>query len=73
MMIVSKYVFMDVVGLDGLKIQLDGSRIAASAVQAIGFIGVGVVVVKKSYYPAKSLRFVILIVDQLQFVAGFFV
>ncbi len=47
MMIVSKYAFIDVVGLDGLKIQLDGSRIAASAVQAIGFIGVGVVVVKK--------------------------
>ncbi len=47
MMIVSKYAFMDIVGLDGMKIQLDGSRIAASAVQAIGFIGVGVVVVKK--------------------------
>lgn len=47
MMIVSKYAFMDIVGLDGMKIQLDGSRIAASVVQAIGFIGAGVIYIRK--------------------------
>lgn len=47
MMIVSKYAFMDIVGLNGMKIQLDGSRIAASVVQAIGFIGAGVIYIRK--------------------------
>lgn len=47
MMIVSKYAFMDIVGFDGMKIQLDGSRIAASVVQAIGFIGAGVIYIRK--------------------------
>ncbi|MCR4676383.1 MAG: MgtC/SapB family protein, partial [Sphaerochaetaceae bacterium] len=47
MMIVSKYGFMDIVGLDGLRLQVDGSRIAASVVQAIGFIGAGVIYIRK--------------------------
>ncbi|MCR5761318.1 MAG: MgtC/SapB family protein [Sphaerochaetaceae bacterium] len=47
MMIVSKYAFMDIVGLDGLRLQTDGSRIASSVVQAIGFIGAGVIYIRK--------------------------
>lgn len=45
MMIVSKYGFMDVVVID--SIQLDASRIAAGVVSAIGFLGAGVIFIKK--------------------------
>ncbi len=47
MMIVSKYGFMDVVGIEGLRLQADGSRIASSVVQAIGFIGAGVIYIRR--------------------------
>ena len=45
MMIVSKYGFWDVVGMKGIT--LDVSRIAAGVVTAIGFLGAGVIFVKK--------------------------
>ncbi|MCR5732565.1 MAG: MgtC/SapB family protein [Sphaerochaetaceae bacterium] len=45
MVIVSKYGFFDVVIYN--SIQLDASRIASSVVQAIGFIGAGVIFVRK--------------------------
>ena len=45
MMIVSKYGFFDVVGIDGIS--LDASRIAAGVVTAIGFLGAGVIFVRK--------------------------
>ena len=45
MMIVSKYGFFDVVGYEGIS--LDASRIAAGVVSAIGFLGTGVIFVRK--------------------------
>lgn len=45
MMIVSKYGFFDVIGYDGIS--LDASRIAAGVVTAIGFLGAGVIFVRK--------------------------
>lgn len=45
LMVVSKYGFFDVIGFDSISI--DASRIASTAVSAIGFIGVGVIFVKK--------------------------
>ena len=45
MMIVSKYGFFDVVMVDGL--QADVSRIAAGVVSAIGFIGGGVIFIRR--------------------------
>ena len=45
MMIVSKYGFFDVVMIDGL--QADVSRIAAGVVSAIGFIGGGVIFIRR--------------------------
>lgn len=47
MMIVSKYGFMDVVGIDGLRLQVDPSRIAAGVVTAIGFLSVGVIFTRR--------------------------
>lgn len=47
MMIVSKYGFMDVVGLDGLRLSADASRIAHGVVSAIGFLGAGVIFVRR--------------------------
>lgn len=47
MMIVSKYGFMDVVTLTNLKIQADASRIAQGVVTAIGFLGAGVIFVRR--------------------------
>ncbi|MGP1508031.1 MAG: MgtC/SapB family protein [Sphaerochaeta sp.] len=47
MMIISKYAFFDVVSFTNYKIQLDASRIAASVIQAIGFLGAGVIFVRK--------------------------
>ena len=45
MMIVSKYGFHDILGLTGVG--MDPSRIAAGAVTAIGFLGAGVIFVRK--------------------------
>ena len=45
LMVVSKYGFFDVLSYD--SIDIDASRIASTAVSAIGFIGVGVIFVKK--------------------------
>ena len=45
MVIVSKYGFFDVISIDGISI--DASRIAASAVSAVGFIGTGVIFVRR--------------------------
>ena len=45
MMIVSKYGFFDVIVVDGIS--LDASRIAAGVVTAIGFIGGGVIYIRK--------------------------
>lgn len=44
MMIVSKYGFFDVLSVDGISV--DASRIAASVVSAIGFLGAGVIFVR---------------------------
>ena len=45
MMVVSKYGFMDVLNLN--SVSLDASRIAAGVVTAIGFLGAGVIFVRK--------------------------
>ncbi len=45
MMIISKYAFMDIVYLS--SVQVDASRVAAGVVQAIGFLGAGVIFVRK--------------------------
>ena len=45
MMLVSKYGFFDVMGLDGAGV--DVSRLASGVVSAIGFLGVGVIFVRK--------------------------
>lgn len=45
MMVISKYAFMDIVYLQ--SVQVDASRVAAGVVQAIGFLGAGVIFVKK--------------------------
>lgn len=47
MMIISKYAFFDIVTLEGVRLQADGSRIASAVVQAIGFIGAGVIFIRK--------------------------
>ena len=47
MMIVSKYGFMDVVGIDGLRLSADASRVAHGVISAIGFLGAGVIFVKR--------------------------
>ena len=45
MVIVSKYGFFDVIGIDGISI--DAGRIAAATVSAVGFIGTGVIFVRR--------------------------
>lgn len=47
MMVVSKYGFMDVVGIEGLRLSADASRIAHGVVSAIGFLGAGVIFVRR--------------------------
>lgn len=47
MMIVSKYGFMDVVSIDGLRLSADASRVAHGVISAIGFLGAGVIFVKR--------------------------
>ncbi len=45
MMVVSKYGFFDVVTLEGIS--LDASRVAASVVSGVGFLGAGMIFVRK--------------------------
>lgn len=45
MIIISKYGFLDIVYLS--SVQVDASRLAAGVVQAIGFLGAGVIFVKR--------------------------
>ncbi len=45
MMVISKYAFMDVLFLESIKV--DASRVAGGVVSAIGFLGAGVIFVKK--------------------------
>ena len=47
LMIVSEYGFMDVVSIDGVRLTSDAGRIAASVIQSIGFLGAGVIFVRK--------------------------
>jgi putative Mg2+ transporter-C (MgtC) family protein len=47
MMIVSKYGFLDVVSIDGLRLSADASRVAHGVISAIGFLGAGVIFVKR--------------------------
>lgn len=47
MMIISKYAFFDIVILTDYKIQVDAARVAAGVVQAIGFLGAGIIFVRK--------------------------
>jgi Uncharacterized membrane protein len=46
MMIISKYGFFDILGIDD-SLRVDASRVAAGVVQAIGFLGAGVIFVRK--------------------------
>jgi len=47
MMMISKYAFFDIVVLTQYKIQVDAARIAAGVVQAIGFLGAGIIFIRK--------------------------
>lgn len=47
MMLVSKYGFFDVVSIEGIRLQADVSRIAHGVVSAIGFLGAGVIFVRR--------------------------
>lgn len=46
MVVVSKYGFFDVIGIDGVS--LDASRIAAGVVTGVGFLGGGIILNRKS-------------------------
>ena len=47
LMIVSKYGFLDVVSIDNVRLSSDSGRIAAAVIQSIGFLGAGVIYVRK--------------------------
>ena len=47
LMIVSKYGFLDVAAMDGVRLTSDSGRIAAGVIQSIGFLGAGVIYVRK--------------------------
>ena len=47
LMIVSKYGFIDVTTIDGVRLTSDSGRIAAAVIQSIGFLGAGVIYVRK--------------------------
>lgn len=47
LMIVSKYGFLDIVSTPDVRLTSDGGRIAASVIQSIGFLGAGVIFVRK--------------------------
>lgn len=46
-MIISKYAYFDVVGIENLRLQADASRTAHGVISAIGFLGAGVIFVRK--------------------------
>lgn len=43
LMLISKYAFFDVVGLENLRLQADVSRIASQVVSGVSFLGAGVI------------------------------
>ncbi len=47
LMIVSKYGFLDVTTIEGVRLTSDSGRIAAAVIQSIGFLGAGVIYVRK--------------------------
>ncbi len=47
LMIVSKYGFIDIASTPDLRLTSDGGRIAAGVIQSIGFLGAGVIYVRK--------------------------
>ena len=47
LMIVSKYGFIDIASIEGVRLTSDAGRIAASVIQSIGFLGAGVIFVRK--------------------------
>ena len=47
LMIVSKYGFIDIASMEGVRLTSDGGRIAAGVIQSIGFLGAGVIFVRK--------------------------
>ena len=47
LMIVSKYGFIDVTTIDGVRLTSDSGRVAAAVIQSIGFLGAGVIYVRK--------------------------
>lgn len=46
-MIISKYAYFDVTAIEGLRLQADASRTAHGVISAIGFLGAGVIFVRK--------------------------
>lgn len=47
LMIVSKYGFLDIASMQDVRLTSDGGRIAAGVIQSIGFLGAGVIFVRK--------------------------
>ena len=47
LMIVSKYGFLDIASTPDVRLTSDGGRIAAGVIQSIGFLGAGVIFVRK--------------------------
>ena len=47
LMIVSKYGFIDIASIPDARLSSDGGRIAAGVIQSIGFLGAGVIFVRK--------------------------
>ncbi len=47
LMIVSKYAFIDVASIPDIRLTSDSGRIAAGVIQSIGFLGAGVIYVRK--------------------------
>lgn len=45
-MVLSKYAYFDVVGIEGLRLQADVSRIASQVITGVGFLGAGVIFVR---------------------------
>ena len=47
LMIVSKYGFLDIASIPDVRLTSDGGRIAAGVIQSIGFLGAGVIFVRR--------------------------
>ena len=47
LMVVSKYGFLDIASIPDVRLTSDGGRIAAGVIQSIGFLGAGVIFVRK--------------------------